>query len=70
MSGEAFIRRAETVDCIRKAEHPVTNLTKLLRWDGDKKEMSFPVGDDSEDSYVIIAQDGSSANIVAAGRAK
>lgn len=46
---------------------PVTNLTKLLSWDGKPTSMSFPVSNFSGDNYAVIAQYRDAA-IIAAGK--
>jgi hypothetical protein len=46
---------------------PVTNLTKLLSWNGNAMNMSFPVRTIPADGYAVIAQ-YRDAGIIAAGK--
>ncbi len=48
--------------------HAVTYITKLLRWDGMRSSMMFPLQGISGTGYAVIAQYADQTNIIAAGK--
>jgi hypothetical protein len=48
--------------------HSVTNLTKLMQWNGRSVSMAFPVQSIPANGYAVIAQTASQTNIIAAGK--
>ena len=48
----------------------VTNLTKLMQWNGKAAAMAFPVQSIPANGYAVIAQTGNQTQIYAAGKTK
>ncbi len=48
--------------------YAVTNLTKLMRWNGKPVAMAFPVGTIPASGYAVIAQSANQTNVIAAGK--
>jgi hypothetical protein len=48
--------------------HAVTNLTKLMQWNGRSVSMAFPVASLQANGYAVVAQTAQQTNVIAAGK--
>jgi hypothetical protein len=68
MPNVAMSRPADVWFFAYNTNHAVTNLTKLMQWNGKSVSMAFPVQNLYASGYAVVAQTSQQTNIVAAGK--